>query len=95
MNLRLLEHGVAVNRQADGEEFIVLPSNLVLADDFLGGPAAVLGGRGGGEVPFHVRGAGDERDVVEVDDLVDLSIFLVFGKRTLGGKTCRRSSNFG
>ena len=41
----------------------------MVADEGFGGVAAVFGGGGGGEVPFCVGRAGDEGDVVEVDDL--------------------------
>ena len=34
------------------------------------GAAAVVGGRGGGQMPFYVRGAGYEGDIVAVDDLL-------------------------
>lgn len=71
IDVGLLQHAVAINRQADREDFGVVPGDFVLADDFFRGAAAVFGRCRGGEVPFYVGGAGDEGNVVEVDDLMD------------------------
>lgn len=37
------------------------------------GASAMFGGVGGGQMPFYVRGAGDQWNVVEVDYLSQIS----------------------
>jgi hypothetical protein len=60
---------VFVDGETHGDCARVVPGYFMFFyGGFLGAPA-VFGGGGGGEVPFYVRGAGDEGDVVEVVDL--------------------------
>lgn len=67
---RRLEQVVAfVDGQFDRYRPLVFIADFVLFDVTFGRAAAVLGGSGVWEMPFYVRGAGDERDVVEFDDL--------------------------
>lgn len=50
----------------------------MVPDRGFGGPAAVVGGSGGGEVPFHEGGAGDKGYVIEVDYLGRVLIWVLF-----------------
>lgn len=66
----------------------------MFSDDGLVGASAVLGGVGGGEVPFYIAGSADEGDVVEVDYLGGT---VTFGQPRMRKQilTLRMSSNFG
>jgi len=59
-----------VDCEAHGDRADVVPGYFVVFYGGFFGAAAVFGGGRGGEVPFYVRGAGDEGDVVEVVYLV-------------------------
>lgn len=54
----------------------------------------MLGGCGGGKMPFHVGSAGDEGNVIEIEDLVWCQQCGI-RRSNVVGDTCRRSSNFG
>lgn len=58
-----------VDGEPDGDRARVVPEYFVFFYGRALGAPAVLGGGGGGEVPFYVAGAVDEGDVIEVDYL--------------------------
>lgn len=69
MYLRLLQQACSVHCKPYGQDFGVVPGDFVFADGGLGSVATVFGGGGGRKMPFHVGGAADKGDVVEVVDL--------------------------
>lgn len=69
---RLLQQTIPVHGQAQGDSFLIVVADSMLSDLASRGAAAVVGGRGSGQVPFYVGGARYEGDVVEVDDLLRL-----------------------
>lgn len=69
VDLALLQHLRAVDRETDLEVFLVVPVRAVVEDNGFIGVAVVFDSAGGGKAPFHEGGAADEGDVVEVDYL--------------------------
>lgn len=65
----LLEHSSLVNGEPDRERYLVVEDDLVVADRAAVGAATVFGRCGVRKVPFDKGCAGDEGDVVEVQDL--------------------------
>lgn len=68
MQVAFLEVADLVDCEAHGERFQVVPCCFVFGDGGRGRAAAVVGGRGGGQVPADLGSAGEEGDVGEVED---------------------------
>lgn len=69
VDLALLQHLHAVDRETDLEVFFVVPMRAVVEDNGFISVAMVFDSAGGGKAPFHERGAANEGDVVKVDYL--------------------------
>ena len=69
MKIGLLQDRVSIDGKAQWQSLLVVPCYPVLFDDCFRSSSAMFRRRGGGDMPFYVGGAGDERDVIEVDNL--------------------------
>jgi hypothetical protein len=69
MNERFLEMVGLIDGEAYGDCAGVIPVYFVLLYGGAIGASAVLGGRGGGEVPFYVGCAADKWNIVEINYL--------------------------
>lgn len=67
MDEAFLQIIVLIDHESDGDRADVVPGHFMFFDERFLSPATVLGGGGGREVPFYVRGSADKGDVVEVD----------------------------
>lgn len=68
MHQSFLQHAILVDGEANGEFFLEVPYRLVLDDWGLVRVAPTFSGPRGGDVPFDVGGAGDQRYVCQVND---------------------------
>lgn len=73
----ILQHLISVNRQTDWNDLLVVPYCQVVLNQGAFRLSAVFRS-GGREMPFHVCGATNEGDVVEIDYLLPSAAFIRF-----------------
>jgi hypothetical protein len=68
-----LQMGIFIECESNGNRANIVPRYFVHFYEGFVGASSVFGRGGGGEMPFHMRGAADEGDVIEVNYLGQLA----------------------